>query len=223
MTFQEAYTPKTNLDITNPPQGDLIQPINIGIDVDGVLRALFPYCNQKFFEQFPLLKQYEIPWKDIKSYDTKNWFKPGHHVDIVFRKWVFDSDKTLNLYSSAPIYEHAKSFDKLVSNFKQKFGSKVNIYIVTDQDDYNKRVGTLNWLAKHQITNIDGVFFTSEKHCCGLQYLLDDKLQNVQNVSQSRGTGILMQETYNVNDQHKFKVNSLEGYFNLILEGESKK
>lgn len=199
--------------------------INVGIDIDGVLRDLLPYIYDKFKSRFPLIVKHCKPWKDITRYNTDMFFymdEAHKEVAEMFREFAFYSIYTYDMYTKAPLLiSSAFDFNWLINQFKTKLNA--NVYLVTDQRTYDQKASTLEWLEKNEIINYSGIYFTSNKHQCGLDYLLDDNPKHCREMFSVGKRGILRQQNTNrdaIDIAECYRVNSIKEYLNIILKLE---
>lgn len=204
----------------------ILKELNIGIDIDGVLRALFPYGIYSYCDHYPLEKNKIKDWNEIKGWEVDNFFYTKNEDDInKFCINVFgDTLLSSHIFTDAPMYDINKNFNNLSYDLKNFIHTKFptincNIILCTTQPTITNKISTINWLKNNNI-DYDDIIFTQHKYKFNLHYLVDDKFKNILDFNESNyfNNGYLYEQPYNSHLEYKNKINSIEQYFNKIKE-----
>lgn len=105
--------------------------IHVGIDIDGVLRELFPYSLYEFVKaKYPQEKYDVLTPLSKHSYDIITMFGTKK-LELEFKKFAFDDEKTSNLiYNNAPIYEENINFNEVIQ--KLRVSTNINNKLVEE-------------------------------------------------------------------------------------------
>lgn len=206
-----------------------MKTLNIGFDVDGVLRELFPHATNIFLKAHPHYNKHFKQFKQLTSYDTINWLKnPDENINKEFRNYIFRNNSCSHIYTTAPIYPDAINFNDLITKLKSELWAmniKSNVYIITAQRVLEQIVSTISWLKDHNITNYDSLIITDNKGTFGLNYIVEDSVDNCRVVKQSGGVPILRLQPYNKHFDEEFAycTTSLPQSINCIIDIEREK
>lgn len=157
--------------------------IEIGVDVDEVLRSTLPEMVKMYNENFGQ----NIGIDDVKEFDVSVSFPEiEKQTGIPAAKWFFEDHGTELFYYSPPIGDVADITRRL-----SQFG---RITIVTYQNSLQNKLDTLNWLKKYDVF-YDDICFIKHKRILKLDYMIDDNHKNFYG-SHSNG-GVLIDAPYN--------------------------
>lgn len=172
--------------------------LNIGIDVDGVLRDIMT----------PIINHYNKTYQQkIKIHDITNWnfdqFFP--HMPDVY-KYAFYENARSTFVDSQP-------YDGAV-NFMKKIHQKYQVWIITHQYKGNE-ILTLEWLNKHDIP-FHSIAFTPSKSDVGCHVLIDDAPHNLERFTNSSNRhAICFRQPWNAEWTGKY-VNGFDDLFTEI-------
>lgn len=202
--------------------------INVGIDIDGVLRVFFPHALNHFINAYPEYAQYFKKPYDIFDYDAHHWIlNSAPNKESLLEKFnhhMYAGESCLDIYSNAPIYNDATDFNSQIQKLKSALSGivDVNVCFASYQDGYEMKQGTIYWLKNHNITNFDGVIFSKHKDRYGLTYLLEDNVGNAHKAQLSGVVSMLRLRPYNESCRHEFEylISRFSEYIDHIISIE---
>jgi len=165
--------------------------MKVAIDVDGVLRDFVGSLHKCLIMDGLILENTPMP--EITSWGLHQFY-PQIESTEEFYDYIFRSESTFNLFSSAPIYKGAKEFMELLEK-----GHEVGI--ITSQNEAGWRA-TLVWLFANQITppNIHCIRFDlmkADKTIWDYEVILDDKPSHVHEFLDKDRMGFLLDRPWN--------------------------
>jgi 5'(3')-deoxyribonucleotidase len=140
--------------------------MNIGIDIDGVLRDQVQTFTNRYLLDYP---EHKDLIKPVTDWDMHLFYPIGKEI---YKKWFGPWVK--DCMEDGIIYEGAVEF---VQTLK---GQGHKVYLVTSQPRGTERY-TVAWVDKHKIEH-DGILFCSNKRLVACDFLLDDGEHNLQSV-----------------------------------------
>lgn len=174
--------------------------INVGIDVDGVLRDFQLKVKQMAKDKFNIDYSGKY-WSEMFELDAK-----GRSLGSwVFKEWAEE------VFTTAPaIEENLISYNKFVNN------PNLNVYIVTTQskkhEDYTTR-----WLEKNGVEGYESVYFLKDKTKAPCNVLIDDKLENIKSYIKASRMGILVDRPWNQHEKVLYRVPNLKKAYTILL------
>lgn len=137
--------------------------MNIGIDIDGVLRDFCGQLKHVYSKVYP-----DHVVGEITDYDLSQFFPIGKEIFDFFQiRFPYE------VFELAKPYPGAKEF---VNNLRSN-----KIIMVTTQKRGNE-IYTLNWLTMHGIY-YDSIIFTKDKNIANIDILIDDCDDNLKRVN----------------------------------------
>jgi len=150
--------------------------MEIGIDVDGVLRKLFERLREVYLEYYPTHKVAHIEeWGD---YNIAKYFPIGKKIYPFWFKWHADE-----IYLKAATYNGAIEF---MRDLKQ---NGEFVIIVSQQPNKHIEFLTNKWLIDINKIPHDSIIFTNDKTSFRGSFILDDYTKNLEKILNA-GTAI---------------------------------
>jgi 5'(3')-deoxyribonucleotidase len=195
--------------------------LHVGFDVDGVLRKLRDRVIDVYKEEHPEYGQFFK--KGISnSWSFKRSMKPfnGSVYEHFDEKMFNNPSKTV----VRKVYREAEAYGEARNHFSKYYNilnaAECEVSICTHQPVYSRAEATVKWLRFHSIP-YDNVIVTrnGDKSIFGLDFLLDDKPQNILDVSSSGGTGVLMLQPWNKTKTSnvKYTARSINDYVKIVI------
>jgi len=195
--------------------------LHVGFDVDGVLRELRNRVIDVYKEEYPKYGQFfkkgiSNSWSFRRSMKPYNNSVYQHFDDKMFNN---PSKKVVR-----KVYRDAEAYSEARNHFSKYYNilnaAECEVSICTHQPIYSRAEATVEWLQLHSIP-YDNVIVTrnGDKSIFGLDFLLDDKPQNILDVSSSGGTGVLMLQPWNKTETSKVKytARSINDYLKIVI------
>ena len=172
--------------------------VNIGLDVDGVLRDMMTPFVTKYNEEF---SDGVTSYFDVKSYDLKESF-PSYDSSMLY-EWKNE------LFRDAPRHLDTKGFVGEISRYG-------DVHIVSAQP-FGLEDLTLEWLRKNEVL-YESVSFIEDKSLLDLDYLVDD---NPKNINEAKGVGLGVLRPWNVNSNQGvfMKPSTIVSYLSRVEGG----
>lgn len=169
--------------------------LEIGIDVDEVLRSTLPEMVRLYNENFGQ----NLTVDDVKDFDVSISFPEiEKQTGINAAEWFFDIHGTDLFYNSKPIGD--------VADITRRLSYFGRITIVTWQKSLQNKIDTLNWLKRYNVY-YDDICFIKHKHLLKLDYMIDDNHKNF--FGSHSNVGVLIDAPYNSGvDTHILKTQS---------------
>lgn len=200
--------------------------INIGIDIDGVLRdfskAVINTIRNYYGEQF-IKQDIVTDWEFKNNFtfisDTKlqdffnknniSWIWEHGFSDVIFS----NADITnINIFNEIDILTEFQNNMLIDNNISIKYS------LVTDQLQKNIPY-TLKWLSNYKFNFFENIYFTKDKHLLDIDYLIDDSLINYKKwiTIKPKNTFILYNQPYNQSaDVNINRINNLSNLLTYI-------
>ena len=192
--------------------------MHVGIDVDGVLRALLRGIRSEYVKDYPEREKYLIEPEAVDSWGIEKMAtneKVGQHM-----KQMSLHDPKFSFrcfYHAPPIEGEVKAVERLYEDLNSK-GHIVSI--CTSQDENPRRVASAMWLMDNAVPYDNLITAASAKGNFGLDILFDDRVKNCRAVEQSGGIGVLKNRKYNDESEVRYSANSIEGFHKLIKSAQ---
>lgn len=186
--------------------------LHIGVDIDGVLRALLPSIRREYVRIYPDREKYLK--KGIDSWGIRNMStdeKIGKHLQDVSLNNPFFSFRCFA--NADPIPGQISQLRDLY-NRAQKSGDSVSL--CTSQDQPWKRAATLTWVSRHDVPHDDLIMTATGKGHFGLDFHFDDRVKHCEDVEQSGLHGVLKMREYN--EGFPIQADSVKDYADFIYE-----
>lgn len=175
----------------------LNKKLDIGIDVDGVLRDTFKGIAKAYFLKGGH-KLYSL--KDFKDYD----FTKLMNIDDK-KKFFINNAKTI--FYDTPKKKH--------TNYLNEIAEENNIHIITSQFKGLEGL-TLEWLHKNRIP-YDSINFTWDKSLIDVDIMLDDLPYNLKKFNGDT-IGVCYTAPYNYLGWEGLRVNNMKEFSKLIKD-----
>jgi len=178
--------------------------INIHYDVDGVLRDFHTAAFNLFFTKYPKYKHYTLPVDQIRGWYWIDHLKviPGAgDVSALMDEEIFNNEEMCYraFYEAKPLVSTKEWLDHIDKIEKVSADVEMNITISTHQYNNISRLATLNWLSKYNFMDGDKInlLFTGKKEQCGADFLLDDKVETIKTLNETKTSiGVLKLNEY---------------------------
>lgn len=141
--------------------------LNIGVDIDGVVRDLYHPLVSIFREKLP-----NEQIKDVKEWDD---YRVAAHTSVgarIYKLWFVDW--AVKLYSTAPAYNEVIRDLVLLRELGHK------IHYISAQPNQLCELLTLEWL-QNEVIYYDSVHFTQEKWRIECDAYVDDSPEQLRN------------------------------------------
>lgn len=138
----------------------MTEKLDIGVDLDGVVRNLYHPLVELFREEMP-----NETIKDVQFWDDYRVSKHTSIGDRIYRYWFVDW--AAKLYGNAPAYDETVRDLSLLKSLGHK------IHFITAQPNQICELLTLQWI-QDEVINYDSIHFTQDKWKVECDCYVDD-------------------------------------------------
>lgn len=177
--------------------------INVGIDVDGVLRDFSGKVNDIIFREWGLTVNVDESWNELWKIPSPEGISAGKYV---FGEWAEEIFTTADVIPGA--LEAYKDFC-LHPDF--------TVYIVSNQKKEHG-IYTDTWLKEHGFDLHVYNIYTKQKALTPIGVLIDDHIKNIEDMYNMRKKGYLVTLPHNRHDKRFERVSDLRDAYNKLSE-----
>lgn len=186
-----------------------MEPIRVGIDVDGVLRDFNSGVRTGAAHLFNMQLQNETFEKGFRKVRTPDGSSLLDHI--------FNNDEMIrHVFLDAPPMTNALKGYRQFENDKN-----IEAHIVTSQNDTTAGV-TFDWLRRHGIPTDRLHYFTSDRKIdAPVQVMIDDRPKTIDAFNNNGKYGVLIKAPHNTDELERFSAvrdDLLGAYYHIVSE-----
>lgn len=182
--------------------------MNIGIDIDGVLRNFTGKLVEVFRRELP--DEHIEDAEDFTAWELERFTSIGKRI----YDFAFHSKFTKEIYECAAAYSDADWFLESLNNAASadKYCDVIGIWFVSTQPTVDTEIYTINWLREQWFLKHFNIFFAKNKAELPIDLLLDDKVQNLEGMRDAGKIAVCMDRPWNQDWEYERVSNFRDAY-----------